>query len=257
MSKVSRENKFLDLSDYGRKPAKLFAELLLNTRFTSIHVTFLFLLLGILAIFCILNQLFFAAFFLLILKSIMDAADGELSRIKNKPSLVGRYLDSNFDILLNFGFLYSIYSITSNSLLIMVLAFFSMQLQGTLYNYYSTILRNNIPKGDTTSRVQESGFPQALTGENQKLVNILFVSYKIMYGVFDNIIYVLDSSAKNVVAFPKWFMSLVSIYGLGFQLLIIGSLLITGYVEIILPFFIYYSVFILILIGIRKIFIVK
>lgn len=81
MSKVSRENKFLDLSDYGRKPAKLFAELLLNTRFTSIHVTFYFYFLAYL-LFSVFLINYFCRIFLLILKSIMDAADGELSRIK-------------------------------------------------------------------------------------------------------------------------------------------------------------------------------
>ena len=35
------------------------------------------------------------------MKSILDAADGELARIKMTPSYSGRYLDSIFDILLN------------------------------------------------------------------------------------------------------------------------------------------------------------
>ena len=42
--------------------------------------------------------------FFIILKSIIDAADGELARIKKTPSYTGRYLDSIFDIILNLIF---------------------------------------------------------------------------------------------------------------------------------------------------------
>jgi hypothetical protein len=41
MSKLAAQDKFLDLSDYGRPLATLFAQKK-NTRFTPIHVTLLF-----------------------------------------------------------------------------------------------------------------------------------------------------------------------------------------------------------------------
>ncbi|HBK84317.1 MAG TPA: CDP-alcohol phosphatidyltransferase, partial [Flavobacterium sp.] len=69
---------------------------------TPIHVTLLFGISGLIAIICIITQNYFAAGFFLILKSIIDAADGELARIKKTPSYSGRYLDSLFDITLNF-----------------------------------------------------------------------------------------------------------------------------------------------------------
>ena len=108
MSKLAAQDQFLDLSDYGRPIAKRFANLLKNTRFTPIHVTLLFGISGLIAIYCILNHHYFWAGFFIILKSIIDAADGELARIKNTPSYSGRYLDSVFDILLNFSFLMTI-----------------------------------------------------------------------------------------------------------------------------------------------------
>jgi hypothetical protein len=49
-------------------------------------------------------------------------------------------------------------------------------------------------------------------------------------------------------------MTLLSIYGLGFQLLLIAALLAFDKVEWIIPFFIFYTGFILVLIAIRKIF---
>jgi hypothetical protein len=132
------------------------------------------------------------------------------------------------------------------------LAFICIQLQGTLYNYYYVILRNKSVGGDTTSKVFEYKTPKALPGESQKSVTILFGIYTLVYGLFDKVIHFLDSNAYKIKTFPNWFMTLVSLYGLGFQLLIIAILLTFGCIEFIVPFFILYSVFILVLIGIRK-----
>ena len=252
MSKLAPENKFLDLSDYGRVPAKLFAKVLVKTPFTPIHVTFLFLIVGIIAIYFILQYQFVLATLFLILKSIIDATDGELARLREKPSYIGRYLDSIFDLLLNFVILYAIKYISNGELWMMLLAFFFIQLQGTVFNYYYTILRNNLVGGDATSRIEEKSFPRALHGENQQMVNILFIVYTICYGGFDRIILSSDQKAKDLKQIPNWFMTFVSIYGLGFQLLIIGVLLILGFRDYIIPFFIYYSIFIIVIIGIRK-----
>jgi len=133
------------------------------------------------------------------------------------------------------------------------LAFFGIQLQGTLYNYYYVILRNRFD-GDTTSRVFEDKTPTALPGEKQKNVNILFFLYKLLYGVFDKIIYTLDKNASRGKPFPNWLMTLISTFGLGFQLLLISIFLIVGYKSFIIPFFIAYSSLIFIFIFIRRIF---
>jgi phosphatidylglycerophosphate synthase len=105
MSKLPPQYKFLDLSDYGRPGGKWIASALQETRFTPIHVTLLFVVSGFAAIFCILNDHYVQAAFFLILKSVIDAADGELARLKKTPSYVGRYLDSVCDLLLNVLFL--------------------------------------------------------------------------------------------------------------------------------------------------------
>lgn len=253
MSKLAAQDKFLDLSDYGRSFGKFLANALKNTRFTPIHVTLFFGISGLIAIYCILNKYYFSAAFFIILKSGIDAADGELARLKSSPSYVGRYLDSIFDIVLNFMFLMSICYVSQSSIWLILLAFLCIQLQGTLYNYYYVILRNKSVGGDTTSKIFEYKTPKALPGETQKAVTILFGIYTIVYGLFDKIIHVLDANAYKVKTFPNWFMTLVSLYGLGFQLLIIALFLAFGCIEFIVPFFILYSVFILVLIGIRKI----
>ena len=255
MSKLNANDKFLDLSDYGRSFGRFFAEQLKETRFTAIHVTLLFGISGLIAIYCILNQHYILASFFIILKSGIDAADGELARLKNSPSYVGRYLDSVFDIFLNFLFLMAICFASNTPFWVAFLAFISIQLQGTLYNYYYVILRNKSVGGDNTSKIFEYKTPKALPGETQSAVNILFGIYTIVYGIFDKIIHFLDSEAYKVRTFPNWFMTLLSLYGLGFQLLIIAVMLPLGWIEWIAPFFVVYSFLILVLIGIRKQFI--
>ena len=252
MSKLATEDKFLDLSDYGRPIGKWFANRLKNTRFTPIHVTLLFGISGLIALYCILQNHYFLAGFFIILKSVIDAADGELARIKNTPSYTGRYLDSVFDIVLNFMFLMAICHVSKTSFWMTLLAFIGIQLQGTLYNYYYVILRNKSVGGDTTSKIFEYKSPRALTGESQKSVDILFGIYTVVYGTFDKIIHTLDSDAYKVKTFPNWFMTLLSIYGLGFQLLIIAVMLPINWIEYIVPFFIVYTLLIFVLIGIRK-----
>lgn len=252
MSKLAAEDKFLDLSDYGRPFAKIVANKLKETKVTPIHITLLFGICGLIAIYFIVQNHYFLACFFIILKSIIDAADGELSRTKNTPSYTGRYLDSVFDILLNFLFLMAICYVSKTSFWLTIIAFFCVQLQGTLYNYYYVILRNKSAGGDSTSKIFEYKSPKALPGESQKSVDILFVIYTIVYGVFDKIIHALDKDAYKVKTFPNWFMIFVSIYGLGFQLLIIAVMLPMNLIEYIVPFFIYYSLMIFVLIGIRK-----
>ena len=120
MSKLPPEHKFFDLSDYGRPIARYIANALKNTSITPIDVTLVFIVSGIIAIACIVSHQYWAALFFLVVKSILDAADGELARVKKTPSYTGRYLDSVADIILNFFFLLSICYITEGSLLLML-----------------------------------------------------------------------------------------------------------------------------------------
>ena len=256
MPKLPNQNRFIDLSDYGRPVARFIANSLKKTNLTPIHVTIGFTISGLLAVVCILSGYFWAAAFFLIFKSILDAADGELARLKKTPSYTGRYFDSVADIILNLLIILAIGYVADSSLAYTILAFLGIQLQGTLYNYYYVILRTRLD-GDTTSRIFENETPIALKGEKQKNVNILFGLYKTFYGFFDKAIFILDRNAFKSDWFPKWFMTAVSTLGLGFQLLIIGVMLVLGWKDYIIPFFIIYSVLIFLFIGIRKYYDVK
>ena len=251
MSKLPEKYRFLDLSDYGRPIGHWIASQLKSTIFTPIHVTTMFIIAGVIAIALMINGFYITASFFIILKSILDAADGELSRLKNTPSYVGRYYDSIADFLLNFCFLLAFWYITEISILYMLFAFFAIQLQGTVYNFYYVILRNSV-QGDSTSRVVEDSAPKALKGESQYMVNIFYKIYDVLYISFDKIIYFVDKEAKDCSPFPKWFMTLVSMYGLGFQLLIMAIMLSFNLQAYAIPFFIAYSILLILFIGLRK-----
>lgn len=251
MSKLPEDHKFLDLSDYGRPLAKVIANGLKETAVTPVQVTIGFLCSGIIAVACMYyGHNWYAAFFF-ILKSILDAADGELARIKDTPSYTGRYFDSLSDFVLNVLIFLVLWRITHVDFGYALLAFLGLQLQGTLYNYYYVILRNKF-HGDVTSRVFESGTPVAMVGEQQRNVNVLFWWYRILYGGFDQIIYKLDREAARGRHLPNWLMTAVSTFGLGFQLLMISTMLLLGWAEYIIPFFIIYSLFIFLFIAIRR-----
>jgi CDP-diacylglycerol--serine O-phosphatidyltransferase len=65
-------------------------------------------------------------------------------------------------------------------------------------------------------------------------------------------VYWMDPRASNANTFPNWFMSLISIYGLGFQLLLIAILLSANLIGFIIPFFIGYSALFLVFIPMRR-----
>ena len=251
MSKLPKKYQFIDLSDYGRKPGHWIASKLQHTDLTAIHVTSMFIITGLIAIGFLLNGYLITSAFFIILKSILDAADGELSRLKKNPSYVGRYYDSIADLVLNFFFLLTFWYITDISIIFMLIAFLGIQLQGTLYNFYYVILRNSV-EGDTTSRVIENTKPKALKGESQSRVNLFYKIYNILYICFDKSMYYMDETARFSRPFPKWFMTLISLYGLGFQLFLMALMLVLKLQSFVIPFFIGYSILIILFISIRK-----
>src|SRR5258706_7682382 len=97
MDKVPTESAFFDLSDYARLPARWLAKHV-PASLTPVHLTLAFTGVGALAAwFMALNRFLPFAGLLLLLKSLLDAADGSLARIRRRPSRVGRFLDSVCD----------------------------------------------------------------------------------------------------------------------------------------------------------------
>ncbi|HET8858800.1 CDP-alcohol phosphatidyltransferase family protein [Marivirga sp.] len=252
MPKIDKEQKFFDFSDYGRAPAILFSNLIKDTSLTPIHVTIGFGIIGLFSAYAIAIESYLIAGVGLILKSIVDAMDGELARIKGRPSYSGRYLDSIFDSILNFIFIMVISYKSSCPYWLAFISFLCIQLQGTLYNYYYVILRHRSVGGDTTSKIFEMKAPNAFPIENQSTVNVLFRIFQILYFPFDWIIYQFDKEAFKIRQYPNWFMSMISIYGLGFQLMLMAIMLSMGLINYIIPFFVAYGLLTFVFIIIRK-----
>lgn len=254
MPKLSNEDQFVDFSDYGRPVATFLAHHLSKRKVTAVQVTIIFLLAGLLCAYCIyIQQLVLAAIFLMI-KNILDAVDGEIARITKHPSIIGRYLDSVFDFIINLLIFITILLTENNSNVIFICAFLGIEFQCSVYNYYYVILRRRL-NNEEISRIIEYRKPIAYHYESQRIVNVLHAIFLCLYIIFDALVLFLDKQALFVRTFPKWFMSLISLLGLGFQLLMICIFLCLGLPDMILPFFAWYSVFGLFVILVRKVFV--
>ncbi len=256
MTKLPKNKKFIDFSDYARPFALALVKLLIPTKIGAYSITFAFLFVGMFTAYLIfIDKYLILAAILILFKSMLDAADGEIARQRNEPSMVGRYLDSVFDFVVNFFLFLSIALVFDQSILLMLAALLLFQLQGSVFNYYYLVKRYQV-NGDKTSRIIETEKPKPFERDNLKVLNILHKLYLIIYGWQDFIIHKLDSNAINGIELPSWFLTLVSFFGLGFQLLIIAVFLGLDIHQYTFLFFIFpYSVLAVGVILIRRLFV--
>jgi len=228
MDKVRAEHTFLDLSDYARPAARWLVRRLLPTRVTPIHVTLAFTGVGLAAALLFAFQRWLPlAGGLLLLKSLLDAADGALARARQHPSRVGRFLDSVCD----FGVMAAVFGgIAFRAWLetgqayhwgVAAAALLCATLQGSVYSYYYVRYREETG-GDQTSRVEESA-PGGYAWDNPGLLRLLYVLYRLIYSWQDRLMARIDrwaAPAGNRLTPP--FLTLVSVLGLGAQLAVIA-----------------------------------
>ena len=226
MSKLPKNHTFIDISDYSRPVAKQLVKLLLPTCVGAITLTWSFVLVSIVAIISIYHGHFYISGILLLLKSMLDAADGEMARARERPSYVGRYFDSISDLLINFSVLFIIAYVSHISMLIMFLTWLSLQLQGTVYNFYYCIKRSHC-SGDKTSRINETQCPVPYPWESEILVKILHKLYLLLYGWQDAIVRFFDSDA-SLFYLPNYFLTLTSSLGLGSHIFLMALCLFLG-----------------------------
>jgi len=104
MTKLPEGNRFIDFSDYARPFAIGLVKILLPTKIGAYTLSFAFLLVGLFVSFLIyMNDNLILAAILLLVKSMLDAADGEIARQRNEPSMVGncwKYF-INFDLIVD------------------------------------------------------------------------------------------------------------------------------------------------------------
>lgn len=232
--KVPRSHAFLDLSDYARPFARWLVARLRHTAITPPHLTLAFTLAGLLAaVLLTMNRWLPLAAGLILLKSGLDAADGALARARQRPSRVGRFLDSLADFATNVALYaalgYAGWRATGNPgyWLLALAALLSALLQVSLFNHYYVRYRAQTG-GDRTSQVQESEGDH-YPWDNPQQVRILLRLYQWVYGWQDALVARLDHWANPRPApLQPRFMTAVTVLGLGTQLLILALLTVVG-----------------------------
>lgn len=240
--KFSPAKDFFDVSTiWSKEPTAIIIKWIYHTPVTPHQVTIAAFLFGIGAAWCLAQQeylfLFLGALFVQI-KNILDTVDGHLARVRNRPSRIGRFLDSITDFLTNLALfaaiafhLDSLYSAAGIWILASV-AFLSSTLQCSYFVFYTMSYTHSINR-ETMSRVDESIQDEdRAVYSNPFKQNILMLFQKLFqlfYGWQDRIMIKIDQwSMKKFEKKPldwyhnKKFLTMTSWLALGMQLFFIS-----------------------------------
>tara|TARA_X000001036_G_C20570626_1_gene762508 strand:+ start:141 stop:896 length:756 start_codon:yes stop_codon:yes gene_type:complete len=223
------DRNVIDLSEWGRPIARVIARFLKEKPVSVIQVTNLHFLLTLYSAWLILQGQTILACFLLIVKGVIDAVDGELARIRERPSHVGRYWDTVADtigliaVIGAFGTLFA-WELWLTCALILATLF-----QYSLFNHYSILMRT-MGTGDATSRVDERIRPIAYPWERQAAVNFFHSLYLVFFSWQDRIIAVLAGNGSEDLKFE---LTVSSCLGFGMQSLLIFALAVSENLELL------------------------
>ena len=256
--KVTPAHHFLDLSDYARPFSRWLVARLLHTPVSPNHLTIAFTVAGLLAAALMAAGAWLpVAGALLVVKSGLDGADGALARARQRPSRVGRFLDSVCDFVVNaavYGAIgWAAYSQTglAGYLLLALAALVSGMLQVSLYNHYYVRYRAQTG-GDRTSNVNEAS-PAGYSWDDPAWLARLHRLYVLIYAWQDALVARLDRLAGNAARpLTPRFMTATSLLGLGTQLLVIAICAALGQPIAALRLLVTaFNVYALLLIGLR------
>lgn len=255
MDKLPPKERFFDFSDYSRPFSRLLVNFIKDTKISPLTFTSLSLICGVIAsILIYLYQFNLFVGFLIILKSFLDAVDGELARARNRPSYVGRFYDSVSDFFVNVSIFFALFMRFDESILRLIAVIILFHLQGSIYNYYY-VLKRHKAGGDKTSRINEKNISSIYPYDNPFWFKVFHRLYVWIYSWQDNLIHRVDKSVEKLSNIPNSFMTITSLLGLGTQLMIIAIMILLGYERYIFDLFIYfYSLLGVVVIFIRKIF---
>ena len=212
-----------NLSEWGRPVARIVAKFLEKKPISVIQVTNVHFLLSLFSAWLIFKGYPVVGCFLLIVKGVIDAVDGELARLRERPSHVGRYWDTVADtigliaVMWAFGRLFGWEPLLTFALILATL------LQYSLFNHYSILMRN-LGSGDITSRIDETVKPIAYSWEKQSTVNLFHRIYLVFFSWQDSIISWLSGKGSKNLVFE---LTVSSSLGFGMQSLIIFGLALT------------------------------
>ena len=222
------DKKVVDLSEWGRPLARVITRFLKDKPVSVIQVSNFHLLLSLYSAWLIYQGDTILACFLLIVKGVIDAVDGELARTREKPSHVGRYWDTVVDTIGLVAVMWAFGSLFNWDILFTFGMILAILFQYSLFNHYS-ILMKALGSGDATSRIDERIRPVAHPWEKQRNVNILHFIYLCFFNWQDRIISGLSGKGSKTLVFE---LTVSSALGFGMQSLLIYGLALTQNLEL-------------------------
>ncbi|MCH1423277.1 MAG: CDP-alcohol phosphatidyltransferase family protein [Candidatus Poseidoniaceae archaeon] len=213
-------NKPLDLSDWGRPIAQVFARFLKEKPVSVILVTNIHFALTLFCAWLIVQEHLVVAFSLLVVKGVIDAVDGELARMRERPSHVGRFWDTVADTIGLVALMFALANTLEWTLLLTVGMIFAILFQYSLFNHFSLRLRAS-GAGDTTSRMDERQCPEAHPWEKQRNVKMFHMIYLVCFYWQDRIVSALTGKGSKHL---KMELTSSSSLGYGMQSILFLSL---------------------------------
>jgi archaetidylinositol phosphate synthase len=178
-----------------RPLAHLVVKRLMNTRITPPQLVIFHTVLGLIAAHQLeRNGGGWLAATLLIIKNILDNADGQLARAKNLTSETGRYLDTEMDLVVNFALFWAIGKY-SGKMLFSMLAFAAMTLILSLDFQWEAAYRR--------ARGQEFRAAPDQKDEHPVLLGILKGFYELFFAPQDRLIVRFDQWRYALLGIPS------------------------------------------------------
>ena len=194
------DKKVVDLSEWGRPLARVITRFLKDKPVSVIQVTNFHLLLSLYSAWLIYQGDTILACFLLIVKGVIDAVDGELARTRERPSHVGRYWDTVVDTIGLVAVMWAFGSLFNWEIIFTFAMILAILFQYSLFNHYSILMRA-LGSGDTTSRVDERVKPTANPWEKQSNVNFFHSTYLLFFSWQDRIIAAFAGKGSKKLTF--------------------------------------------------------
>ena len=233
LSKFGDGEAFKNFSDFGRPLARWLSRKLYSLPVTVVHVTTTHLITGLLGAYLLSQEYFITAAVLVVIKGILDAVDGELARLRNRPSYVGRYYDSLADTISTAAFFAALGAVYGWSGYLVVGIALLATLQISLSNFYAVLLRQ-AHRGDGHSRIDESECPKPYPWDNPDVLRWLHFIYRWTLGWQDRLFVVIHPKSISGFNLSPTLYSLSTVLGYGFQSLVFLGLSLLASTDLVL-----------------------
>jgi len=217
------DREVVDLSEWGRPIARVMANFLKEKPISVMQVTNIHFVLSLYCAWLIFEGSPILACSLLIVKGVIDAVDGELARMRERPSHVGRYWDTVADTLGLVAVMWAFATVLNWEVVFTGAMILATLFQYSLFNHYSILMRA-LGSGDDTSRIDERVRPVAHPWEKQSNVNFLHFIYLCFFSWQDRIISALTGKGSENLVFE---LTVSSSLGYGAQSIVIFLLALT------------------------------